>query len=382
MTPSRAATATAAPARATVDGSAVVTAQPVAITLRQVTPSPLSGLSGEQAVSSLTLPGALRPRLRVGWLRHPWTLVAFAVTVPMIVMLAMRFRTEVGARLSSVPVPTWPWLVACGLASSCFFLANGLALRSASGLPLRLRTAVAVQLAAAAANRVLPAGLGAIAVNARYLERQKLACSACLSAVAAIKIAFALAHVGGIALTAALVGGSGTQDTLSAPIRSVTANVGSGPALGGVALCLVGCVAAGTRPRVRGRLGPALRSAGRHLTLLARSPRRTAVLLLSAAATKVTQIVALATCVWAFGGSISLLSVATIYLVGAVVAGAVPTAGNIGALEPALAIGLTAAGGDAVSMFAAVLVYRLISYWLPVLPGIAALTVLRRRGIL
>ncbi|WP_165001634.1 lysylphosphatidylglycerol synthase transmembrane domain-containing protein [Candidatus Protofrankia datiscae] len=333
-------------------------------------------------VSTLALSGMLRPRLRMGWLRHPWTLVVVALAVPTAVMLVMRFRTEVGARLSSVPVPTWPWLMACGLASSCFFLANGLALRAASGLPLRLRTAVAVQLAAAAANRVLPAGLGAIAVNIRYLERQKLTCSACLSAVAAVKIVFALAHVGGIALTAALVGGSGTQDAVIAPIRSVTASVGSGPALGGVALCLVGCVMAGLHPRIRGRLGPALRGAGQHLALLARSPRRTAVLLLSAAATKVTQIVALATCVWAFGGSVSLLSVATIYLVGAVVAGAVPTAGNIGALEPALAIGLTAAGGDAVSMFAAVLVYRLISYWLPVLPGIAALTVLRRRGIL
>ncbi len=368
--------------RAAADGTAAAAAQPTAIPFQQVTHPLVRGLSGGQTASSLALPEALRPCIRASWLRRPCTLVAFAFAVPMTVMLVMRFRTEVAAKLSSVPVPAWPWLVACGIASACFFLANGLALRAASGLPLQLRTAVAVQLAAAAANRVLPAGLGAIAVNIRYLERQKLTCSASLSAVAAVKIAFALVHVGGIVLTAGLVGGSGAGDAVSAPIESITTNIGSGPVLGCAALCLLVCAVVGRHPRVRGKLGPALRGAGRHLVLLARSPQRTAVLLLSAAATKVAQIMALAACVWAFGGPESLLSVATIYLIGAAVAGAVPTAGNIGALEPALALGLTAAGGEAVSMFAAVLVYRLISYWLPVLPGVVALTVLRRRSVL
>jgi uncharacterized membrane protein YbhN (UPF0104 family) len=69
-----------------------------------------------------------------------------------------------------------------------------------------------------------------------------------------------------------------------------------------------------------------------------------------------------------------------VYLVGSAVAGAAPTAGNVGAIEPALAIGLTAAGGPAAAMVAAVLVYRLIGYWLPVIPGVIALTGLRRRG--
>ncbi|WP_322753010.1 YbhN family protein [Frankia sp. Cas3] len=337
-------------------------------------------LPGEGLAHPLALTGIRWHRARAGWLRRPGALIGISIAVPMTLLLVIRFRSEVAATLSNVPAPSWPWLVVCGLASALFFLANALALRAASGLPLRLPTAAGVQLAAAAANRVLPAGLGAIAVNVHYLERQQLTRSAGLSAVAAVKVAVALAHVAGIVLVAGLVGGRGPA--LGTPIGPITRHVGSGPALACVAGCLLGCVAVGGHPRVRARLGPPLTAAGRHLLLLARSPRRTAILLASAAGTKIAQIVALASCVWAFNGSGSMLSIATIYLIGAAVAGAVPTAGNVGALEPALALGLTAAGGEAASMLAAVLVYRLISYWLPVLPGAATLTTLRRRNVL
>jgi uncharacterized membrane protein YbhN (UPF0104 family) len=100
----------------------------------------------------------------------------------------------------------------------------------------------------------------------------------------------------------------------------------------------------------------------------------------SLTATKITQIVALDATVRAFGGSLGLVSVAAVYLIGSAVAGAAPTAGNVGAIEPALAIGLTASGAPAAAMLAAVLVFRIIGYWMPVLPGIVALTTLRRRG--
>ncbi|WP_242605672.1 YbhN family protein [Frankia sp. Cppng1_Ct_nod] len=379
MMPGRAAAAAAA---AAADSTGVAALSPTVIPYPRITHPLVGELPGGSGLGPLTFTGAFRRRSWTRWMRRPCTLIAFAVAVPMTVLLAARFRTDVATKLSSVPSPAWPWLMVCAVASAGFFLANACALRAASGLPLPLRTATAVQLAAAAANRVLPAGLGAIAVNMHYLERQKLTRSAGLSAVAATKIAVALTHVVGVVLVAGLVSGSGAGDALSAPVESVMKHLGPGPTFGCIGACLLAGATVGLHPRIRRRLGPQLRTAGRHLVVLARSPRRTAVLLLSAAATKVTQIVALAACVWAFGSPVSLLSVATIYLIGSVVAGAVPTAGNVGALEPALALGLTATGGEAASMLAAVLVYRLISYWLPVLPGVIALTTLRRRAVL
>ncbi|WP_239333554.1 YbhN family protein [Frankia sp. CiP3] len=355
---------------------------PVAIPHQRIThPRDASGACALDSLSS----AALRPhwpRVRVGWPRQPRALIGIAIAIPMALLLVTRFRTEVTAKLSNVAAPAWPWLVVCGLASALFFLANALALRAASGLPLRLHTATGVQLAAAAANRLLPAGLGAIAVNVRYLERQRLTRSAGLGAVAAVKVVVALAHVAGIVLVTGLANGPGAGNAMSAPVEMINRHMSSRPAFGCVAGCLLACAMLGAHPRIRNRLKPPLAATGRHLLLLARSPRRTAILLASAAGIKTTQIVALASCVWAFNGSGTLLSIATIYLIGAAVAGAVPTAGNVGALEPALALGLTAVGGDAASMLAAVLVYRLISYWLPVLPGMVTLTALRRRDVL
>ena len=64
----------------------------------------------------------------------------------------------------------------------------------------------------------------------------------------------------------------------------------------------------------------------------------------------------------------------------AVIAAASPTPGGLRAIEAALVAGLTGIGlppGPAVS---AVLTYRLATYWLPVVPGWAALRILQRRG--
>jgi len=70
----------------------------------------------------------------------------------------------------------------------------------------------------------------------------------------------------------------------------------------------------------------------------------------------------------------------TVYLGTATVAAATPTPGGVGGFEAAAIVGLTGVGianGPAVS---AVVVYRLATYWLPVVPGLLAWRVSQRRG--
>jgi uncharacterized protein (TIRG00374 family) len=74
------------------------------------------------------------------------------------------------------------------------------------------------------------------------------------------------------------------------------------------------------------------------------------------------------------------VEIGAVYLGAAVIAAASPTPGGLGAIEAALVAGLTGIGlppGPAVS---AVLTYRLATYWLPGVPGWAALRLLQRRG--
>jgi len=54
----------------------------------------------------------------------------------------------------------------------------------------------------------------------------------------------------------------------------------------------------------------------------------------------------------------------------------------VGATEAALVAAYTAVGVDAGVAFAAVLLFRLMTYWLPILPGYLALLAMQRSGAL
>jgi uncharacterized protein (TIRG00374 family) len=57
---------------------------------------------------------------------------------------------------------------------------------------------------------------------------------------------------------------------------------------------------------------------------------------------------------------------------------AAPTPGGLGAVEAALTAGLTLAGLPGQTALSAVLLFRIFTFWLPVLPGWAAFTHLQR----
>jgi uncharacterized protein (TIRG00374 family) len=72
--------------------------------------------------------------------------------------------------------------------------------------------------------------------------------------------------------------------------------------------------------------------------------------------------------------------VALAYLGGSAVGAASPTPGGLGAVEAALVAGLTALGAPAGPAIAAVLMFRLATFWLPIAPGWFAFRRLRRSG--
>ena len=78
---------------------------------------------------------------------------------------------------------------------------------------------------------------------------------------------------------------------------------------------------------------------------------------------------------------ISAAQAAAVYLGGAVVSAAAPTPGGLGAMEAALVAGLTHLGLHDGKAVASVLTFRLLTYWLPILPGYLALHDLRRRNL-
>jgi uncharacterized protein (TIRG00374 family) len=93
-------------------------------------------------------------------------------------------------------------------------------------------------------------------------------------------------------------------------------------------------------------------------------------------------VICLYACVQAFGGTIDFTTVAVVYLTANAIGSAAPTPGGLGAVEYALTLGLTVAGVPAELATSAVLLHRLLTFWLPVLPGWAAFTYLQRNEAL
>jgi uncharacterized protein (TIRG00374 family) len=80
----------------------------------------------------------------------------------------------------------------------------------------------------------------------------------------------------------------------------------------------------------------------------------------------------------AFGDSVPIAKIGFVYLTGSVVGSIIPVPGGIGPVELALTTGLTAAGVPGGTALSAVLLFRLLTFWLPVPAGWVALNYLER----
>ena len=136
------------------------------------------------------------------------------------------------------------------------------------------------------------------------------------------------------------------------------------------------------RRLLRARLSPMLGQVVRRLLEIAQQPGKLTrgvggTLLLS-----LSYILCLAACVAAFSRSVPITKIALVYLTGSAIGSIMPTPGGLGAVEAALTAGLTAAGVPGAAAASALLLFRLLTFWLPVPFGWGALRYLERRQAL
>ncbi len=262
------------------------------------------------------------------------------------------------------------WIVAAAAAAGLTYVFAASILRAATVRHLPLGRTIAAQLAAASANRVSPAGLGGMGVNIRYLEASGTTRTAALGAVG-------LGSASGFTVHVAMI--VGLASTAS---RSPAVAPSGLPAWPVIAVILVGATAAVAgiwRWRMHRRLLEGLRSVRDHAREILAQPKRVAVLVLSSAGISVAHAAALAACIAAVGGHLGLTDALLIYLAGSAVGAVAPSPAGVGAVEAALIMGVGRLGVPPGVAVAGVLSYRLITYWLPVLPGLACAASLRRR---
>ncbi|WP_396450295.1 lysylphosphatidylglycerol synthase domain-containing protein [Actinomadura sp.] len=310
-------------------------------------------------------------------LRARWTILGVLLAGLAAVLLATLGPLRPAA--SALGAMRWEFLPALVLLSLLHYVCSALALRGAAGRPLPLATTTLAQFAASAANRITPGGLGAVAVNTRYLVCRGLPLPRAVVAVAVLQVAGVPADLLLLGAVLGLGGGNGRMlDALGEHAAHAAGLVPPLPLLVAGGVLLPAAVLWGRRAARSAAVGRAL--AG--FADLCRRPRDLLLTLAASAGTTFALAVAFALCVLAVPatavGPADLLALLAAYLVGAAAGAAVPLPGGVGSTETALVAALAALGVEAGPALHAVLLFRAVTFWAPVPLGLLACRTLRR----
>lgn len=248
--------------------------------------------------------------------------------------------------------------------------------RGASTADLPLGPLAALQLAISYINLAVPSAAGRLAITIRFF--QKLG----VDRVTAVAIG-AIDSAAGFAvqiLILVVIGVTGASDV---SLGVLGADVELGPII--VVAVVVAAAVAGVvlavssrlRDWLRDKLSPALSA----LQVL-RDPRKVAQLFVGNIASQIMFAAALALCVDAVGAEVAFVDVLMANTLVSLFAGLLPVPGGIGVTEAGLTAALAAAGVPQESALAAVIIYRVWSFYLPPVWGFFAMRSLQRRSYL
>jgi uncharacterized protein (TIRG00374 family) len=365
--------------------SAIATLGPeaVAASLPRLQPNTFSGatrsalkerkdLVGQVRKAVSTQCGVPEPRLETLDRISPRTIVTVLTLVAVTYLLIPQLG-DVPGMVDRIREADWTWLPAIVVMSVLTYV--GAALSIAGSVPTRLRPlpTLVTQLASSFASKLAPAGLGGMALNVRYLQRSGVDIAVATSGVGLNTLGGLVVHAF-LLLVFAVWAGRSAFDAVRLPRPEVFL----WGALAVVTLTAVMFAVPSVRRLVVTRLRPLLRRSLVGVAHALRSPGKLLLLLGGSAVLTLSYIICLYLCTRALGGGLSLATVGAVYLLGAAVAAAAPTPGGLGALEAAVIAGLVAAGMPHTIAVPAVFLYRLVTFWLPILPGWAAFTWLRR----
>lgn len=275
----------------------------------------------------------------------------------------------------------WGWVIGAAVGSGLTYVAAAFNLLGCVKEHVPVRRTITAQVAAAFAGLVAPAAVGGLAVNTRYLQRAGIPVARAVTTVGVSQVIGFACYVVLLLLFSAFAGNhqkeSGGLSAIT-PSATVTGVV--------IALAVLGLLIAAVpklRALVISRAKPLVTDIGPELLQVARTPRKMA----QAFGGALGLPLAASLCLWASvnavsGSDVNLAAMGVAYLVAKAVGSLVPTPGGIGGVEAVLAAGLTAAGVPSAVAATSVLVFRLLTWWLPVIPGWFAFTALQRRGAL
>ncbi|MGW1431642.1 lysylphosphatidylglycerol synthase transmembrane domain-containing protein [Streptomyces sp. NPDC002431] len=272
----------------------------------------------------------------------------------------------------------WGWVAAAVGFSALTYVAAAMSLLGFVPERVPFGKTVLAQVAGSFVKIVAPAAVGGVALNTRFLQRAGVRPGLAVASVGASQLFGLGAHILLLAAFGYLTGTEKTPSSLT-PSRTVIAGL-----LTIAVLVLVVTAVPFLRKFVVTRVRSLFAGVVPRMLDVVQRPQKLltgigGMLLLTG-----LFVMCLDASVRAFSGPdvphLSYASIAVVFLAGNALGSAAPTPGGMGAVEGALTLGLIAVGLPKEVAAPAVLLYRLLTLWLPVLPGWLCFNHLTRRG--
>jgi undecaprenyl-diphosphatase len=271
----------------------------------------------------------------------------------------------------------WAWTPLIIVASTMSYV--GATGSLAGCVPERLRAGplFVASVASSFASKLAPAGLGGMALSVRYLQKQGIERAVAVSGVGLNTIGGLFGHISLVGIFIVWAGRDAFGSFSLPDPKWFVLSIGIA-----AGLLVIGFLIRPVRQLMMRTLVPVLARAFDGVTAVLRQPSKVLLLIGGSALVTFSYLCTFYFSVEAFGGGLPFATVGAVFLVGSAVAQAAPTPGGLGAMEAALIGGLVAAGLDNTIAVPAVFLYRLFTFWIPVLPGWFAFQWLERNEYL
>ncbi|WP_411083174.1 lysylphosphatidylglycerol synthase transmembrane domain-containing protein [Streptomyces sp. cmx-18-6] len=306
----------------------------------------------------------------------PRTLISFiAGAIAAYFLISQVTQADFGAVVEEAE---WGWVAAALGFSALSYVAAAMSLLGFVPERVPFRKTVQAQVAGSFVKLVAPAAIGGVALNTRFLQRAGVRPGLAVASVGASQLFGLGCHILLLALFGYLTGTEKTPDSLT-PSRTVIAGL-----LTVAVLVLVVTAVPFLRKFVVTRVRSLFAGVVPRMLDVVQRPQKLVtgiggMLLLTS-----LFVLCLDASIRAFSGpdvpQLSYASIAVVFLAGNAIGSAAPTPGGIAAVEGALTLGLIAVGLPKEVAAPAVLLYRVMTLWLPVLPGWICFNQLTRKG--
>ena len=306
------------------------------------------------------------------------TWIGFAVLAFFLLTLVTSW-SEIADAMSGID---WAWVAPVFLATIFGTVGGAMSLSGSVVRPVPLGEATVIMFGQSFLNRFTPMNAGGMAMRIRYLQKGG---TDPIVATAAIGLTSAASGVMQVVFIAFFFLWSSSDPTGEVSGGSSGGGLDGSLIIVFVIAIVVAAVVVAVTPSWRRWVAQFIRSTIAKIRNdfgeLARMPSKLALLFGGAAIGKLSTIVAFAAACRAFDIDLPFAELGALYLAANTVASAVPTPGGVGAIEAALVFVLTNAGVEDATAWAAVLLFRLVNYWFPTIPGYIALKISERREL-